>query len=782
MQILIDGVDYSGMVTEEGPVTIQRTLNAPSRCTAELLLRGVSSPVRRARVIVSADDASVLFTGYLATEPVKVFAGAASEGKVYRARITAVSDEWLLDKLGSGAAKSNGTMLALNASSILARLTNRLPGAELSVAAGSDARTAGVFRTDAGAAWSANASAAAGAAYAGYRALGGQVMLQPAGAVTHAFSEEDGSLRLDELKLANVRELTNDVSLSGAEEPAAYVTECFVGDGTTSIFTMRNAAFRPTQRIWLSDRFEGAGFDTTQWAVSDPGSALSLTGAGLTVNGGTGADAVTMLSALDALEIGGRIVVELGSVVFGAGSNGMLSGLYQGTMTFASCFAGFRVRQQDAQTVVVPVLNGAEIGAVFPPAPGHRYTLRLRVDANEMHRVRQRYYAMIDGVVEGFGALGGVDAGVNVVFEVRDEGISSATPMTVLYDSFAAGLSIAASPATCAFAAVNAVSMVGSVGAVLVTQDGPLAVTSVTATGVRSTRLIGVAGDGADVQVSYGTSAGTNGEVTFFAGRVPEANERITVSYRTERRAIARVADVASVAAEAASGASGTSRWLGKVLQPVARNSEDCEAAARAILTFSTSRSAAIAGEVQCVNPAADVWPGDVLALTSDDDTVQVLVRSVALVDGASVPETRRYKLTFANDWAMEWGDGLGMRLSESIAADAALPQTAEDSTAEAAVLANLSQLSVTSLSSSVISVDAGITPPSGGGFEVRRRDDAFGEGVDGTDLVLRSPVRAFDIPRAEQVERYFVRMYDASAPRRYSRWSSAVVVSAPVA
>ena len=72
------------------------------------------------------------------------------------------------------------------------------------------------------------------------------------------------------------------------------------------------------------------------------------------------------------------------------------------------------------------------------------------------------------------------------------------------------------------------------------------------------------------------------------------------------------------------------------------------------------------------------------------------------------------------------------------------------------------------------------MAPPAGGGFEVRRRDGGFGAAVD-QDLVLRSPVRSFSIPRAAQVEQYFVRMYDASTPPVYSRFSAAVFTDIPV-
>jgi hypothetical protein len=92
-------------------------------------------------------------------------------------------------------------------------------------------------------------------------------------------------------------------------------------------------------------------------------------------------------------------------------------------------------------------------------------------------------------------------------------------------------------------------------------------------------------------------------------------------------------------------------------------------------------------------------------------------------------------------------------------------------------VLANLQQLAVTSLTGTALQVDAGTAPPAGGGFEVRLADWRFGPQVDAADLVLRSPVRSFSIPLAAQVQRFYVRMYDASTPPVYSRFSSAVFV-----
>ncbi len=82
--------------------------------------------------------------------------------------------------------------------------------------------------------------------------------------------------------------------------------------------------------------------------------------------------------------------------------------------------------------------------------------------------------------------------------------------------------------------------------------------------------------------------------------------------------------------------------------------------------------------------------------------------------------------------------------------------------------LANLDALTVTSITGSQIQISAGITPPAGGGFEVRRRDYSFTPGP-GPDLVLRSPVPNFTIPRQAAMERYYIRMYDAATRRNYS-------------
>ena len=770
MKITIDNldgvgaVDYSASLSVDGPLKIERVLNAPSRCSGLLDVSdlGLAVPVRRARVVVASDGGVVLFTGYLATEPEQVYAGTGTMGPVCRVAFSAISDEWLLDKQ---AIPLSGGALGQSGGQVLATLTNRVDSGLLTTTGLAAGRAVGVFQPVQMESWSVNAGSAAAATYAAYRVLAGAVSMQSAGAVTHALRDGDGTLQISALKTAAVKELANDVTVSGEMEPTAYIRETFAGDGTTAVFQLTETPFKAkateNSSTLLTDSFNAGTLNTRIWNVNDPGSHLGFGAGGLQMNGGNGFDGQTTLTAIDAVEMGGTLVIEAGGLVLDAASAGIVCGLYSGSTEISNCFAGYNARQSGGSTVVAPLVNGTEVGTVYTLLSGHVYILRIRLHCVEMQRVLQAYYAMVDGVVESFGG-GLVVAPMTVVFELQDLGVASNTPATVLYDG-----SVSSSPASCSFVVVNSLQLFGSMQYCRVTQTGSAWIVSTLPSGANVTRLIGVAGEGVDCTIS------ATGKVTFMTGRIPIAGEIVTVAYRGRRRSVARLEDAASVATEAAGGMPGSAIWAGSVLRPEARSSVDCESAALAMLSFAGSRAAAIAGTYEAVN-SADVWPGDLLALTRNGVTTSVMVRKVDVEDGMTCPETLTYRIAFANDWA----EGLGLRLSENIAADALLPETALSG--PGATLANLQQLQVTSITGSTLQIDAGLTPPAGGGFEVRRRDWDFGPAV-GQDLVLRSPVRSFAIPREAQVEQYYVRMFDASTPPVYSRFSSAVFTQYPV-
>lgn len=780
-------VDYSEAVCVASPgitgLTVERKLNQPSTLRATLALSGstLAMPARQARVRVLSVTGTVVFTGYVVTEPQALYAGADSTGAVYRLALAAVSDEWLLDKQSAGA--PIGPALTASGVTVVQSLTNRIDPSGFVITGVTSLRPVGVVEASDTPMWSSNVGTVGNATYANYRVLDGAVSFSANGNTSHTFAENDGSLAVAGLRTGAVRELANDVTVSGAIEPAAYWTELFAGDGTSTVFELTGepAAINAGRARLIAENFLGIAIDQNRWSIADPGSHLGLGAGGFTFNGGNGLDGQTTLTANDALELGGTIVLELKGVILAVSSAGVLAGLYAGTTLRANCLAGFSVKQSGGATVVTPMVNGVEAGSALTIVSGHVYTLRMRLMSRETVRVKQQYYAMVAGQVQTFGG-GLINSPLSLVFEVRDEGASSNTPVTILYDGV-----LSTSPATVSVVAVNSVQLFGSVSEINLSKSGTAWVRSTpAATGITQTRSVGVAGEGVDCKVT-GSVTGT---VTFFAGRQPQAGELITATYRARRRAIARVADPASIAREAAGGGVGTARWVGHVTSPPARSAEDCEAAAMAVLAFATSRGAATAGRCVAVNPAGpDIWPGDVLTLTANGSTVSSVVRQVTVEShGAGLlpgSEALTYTIAFANEWA----EGLGLKLTEHLAADAQLPSPALKLASDAPVslashvLANLQSLAVIGTSGSgstaALNVDAGINPPAGGGFEVRRRDSGFGSGS--ADLVLRSPVRGFSIPRGDVEESFFVRMYDGSSPPLYSRESAAIVTHLPL-
>src|SRR3981081_3755463 len=75
-------LDYSGALCADGPLKIARSLNAPSVCSGLLDVgdAGLGVPKRRGQIAVTAANGTVLFTGYIATEPEAVYAGEGFEG------------------------------------------------------------------------------------------------------------------------------------------------------------------------------------------------------------------------------------------------------------------------------------------------------------------------------------------------------------------------------------------------------------------------------------------------------------------------------------------------------------------------------------------------------------------------------------------------------------------------------------------------------------------------------------------------------------------------------
>ncbi len=757
-------VDYSQHLSGRQSLSIERKLNTIALCSFVLsgCDEGFPVPSRNGRVTVADDVGTLLFTGYMLTEPRLEYVGDDLGGAVHEAVVSASSDEVLLNRQGVPQGVATSGQFVTEA---LQALTSRVGPWALSVTPGLEDVSVSHFLLEPGPSWSLNAGKLLTAACASYKAIDDVISVTPMGAVVHALDEADGSLQVSGLSASRVKAPANDIVVCGECEPTAYVTEVFRGDGSTSEFQLTRLPFFPagSRTKPLKDEFQEAALNSLLWTRTDPTAAIGLSGTGLKVTGGTGADGETTLASIDKIELGGLVVAEVCGVEIQTAGEGILGGLYAGEFSSIGCFLGFRITPGAGGPLVTPVVEGAPAGISVTLQNSHKYTCRARVYCREAQRVLQTFRYMTG---EGPTSMGGDAAPypAHVTMELQDVTLGANGAVTVLYDA-----AIPFAPSACHFVPVSSSSLAATMQSAAIRQLGSTCVTTQLSGGVPVTRRIGDATEGAECQVSQA------GRVHFYPSSVPATGVLVAVTYRIPGRSVSRLSNQDSIDQDTNAHVQGRSTWAGTVLSPACRSSQDCENAAAALLASSCDRNAAWAGTYTVCNPqGGDIWPGDLLDVSSDSSQVnaQLLVRTVQLEIAGSSPSVQKYTVQFSNDWA----EPLAIKTTSTVPADAWIPS---QPVLPGDTLANLPALSIGSISGTAIAIEAGATTPSGGGFEVRRRDWAFRPGND-ADLVLRSPVANFSIPRESAGEAYYVRMYDGSTPPRYSRFSSALWVNVP--
>jgi hypothetical protein len=247
------------------------------------------------------------------------------------------------------------------------------------------------------------------------------------------------------------------------------------------------------------------------------------------------------------------------------------------------------------------------------------------------------------------------------------------------------------------------------------------------------------------------------------------AGDWIVCRYRSSGRAVAMAI---------AQNPPAASRPLTRtIIEPEVRSTADCENAALALLD--DSEQAAISGAYRCWSDAlaADIWPGDALALNlpSRQLSATCIVREVDLELPDLANDHAQYAITFANDAAaalgFEFEIGGGSRAARPLAPAVTVPA------AGTTYLPDLVHAEVTSVAAGIINVDCGVTPPAGGGIEVRRSDTGWGLS-DGYNLVGRFTTQTFQLAKLTLIADYYLRQYDAQG--NYSRYSAALHVDMP--
>jgi hypothetical protein len=769
MKIAIQGQDYTSALDAVQPLTIERKLNEPSICQLWLSLAtngSLVTPSRYQFLTVTGDDGTAYFTGYIAVSPLPEYAGLAIEGPRYRIAIQAVSDELLLDQLlmppSAGATGET-------AGALMTALVTHTGSTALSTSGLSLAAAVSNFVPVHGASWSTSAGQLASQARAAYRAVNGALTLTSVESTVHPLNETDGSLNLAALSFtANVkRALANDVTVCGENEPVAYVTEYFLGDGVTTQFYLTADPFfsAASKSTIIAELFNEAAINKALWAITGVNAYNSIGASGLVMNGGNGIDGETALSWIDPVELGGTLLLEAVGVSLSPGSTGLVAGFYTSLGTQSSCIAGFQVTAAEGTGAVTlqPMIQGTVAGTSYAVNSANQYTIRVRVHCADNERALAIYRSFGDsGVITYGGQSSSNPAKIQMEIQEFVDGVGG-TPVA-LYDGGVASL-----PPAGTVVAASSINLIGTMRTLNLTNLGSGWVVSTPPSGGPYTRRIGTTAEAAECHLER------TGICVFYTGSTPVAGEQIAVNYRTIGRAVGRAVNTASQLALTEAGSPAVAAWIGSVTSPPARSSADCLNAALAIEQAAAGVSALWSGTYKgnSTSFAADVWPGDALLLNAPSTNLnaQVVVRTVKVSYSASYPDLVDYAIQFANDWA----DDLAIKTSTTVPVNAWLPAVIAPT-----LLVNLTSLTVTTLNGTTVAISAGVTPPTGGGFEVRRRDFAFMAGED-PGLVVRATLPNITFARETANDRFYIRMYDGSTPPNYSEFSTALFINLPL-
>ena len=762
-----DGVgqqDYSAWLDAEHLPQIKRKLNRAAEMHAWLASCDAAFrlPMSGARVVLQRDDGYKLFTGYMAAAPELQYLGTAESGTVWRYRLAAVDDSWLLDH---NAPTARTPFVYRTAGDALRTITSDVLPDGLDVSGVQEMGYVTQYVASSQRSWSEHAQELATRERACYRVHDGKLTFQTVGQQGLTIDEQDAKFEPTGLTVSQPDLLANDATIVGEPEPTTYVRDYFLGDNTTLGFYLSRSPYARATVTVFEEEYQGPGLDSTLWYVKDSSGAVSVSGGQLKLNGGP-----ATVELAEQVELAGGLRIQHGQVTFTAASTGTMGGIYNGAVADSNCVAGFRITPSGNNCAIQGLVNGASVGSVLVTQAGHEYELTTQLFANEAHRVRETYCSSAHP--SGSGRGGDLtDAAIRMVLSVHDVDPNNpgtlALPATVLFEGV-----LSSSPSFANYALADGAGMHAQVAYTRLQQMVNAEVRSMIPGQAFRTRLTGALADGGECYIS------SAGELHFYPPYPPQANEQIVVSYRASARAIARVQDAASIASHNAGADKGRRSFVKHMKVPRATTSLDCENAALAILDDRTQ--AAWAGEYRIVSerlPANDVLPGDAVqvAAPSRQANFSAIVREVDVRVTSAEHDRAEYAIRFANDAAAP----LAYEFAEATLPDPLPAAFTTTGPSSSLYLPPLFAVQVTDVIATEITVDVGTAAPSGGGFEVRRSDGGWGPTSDG-NLVGRYTSQTIVLPRLSRIQDYVLRQYDGSSPARYSRQSALVHVNYP--
>ncbi len=775
MKLTIDNLDdrgpreYTAYLVQKPRVV--RSLNKPATLRLELVSSGPDFvvPVNGAHVMLGRLNGQDEFNGFVSAPPTFEYLGWGGYGPVYRYIVLAEAYEKSLDHK---TIRRRFPFVARSAGNALRQLVEDLLPGSFDTSRVQDLDVLPSYSCDPQKTWSEHAAEIALRARGSYRVTNGQVIFEAIGTNRYSLSEADKNFSPEGLTLTAQDALINDITVVGMIEPQAHVKDYFVGDGYSMKFYLSQVPFMSSNRTMLDEEY--ARLDPTRWIENDPAGAIAVTAGKLLVTGGTNTDGETRLTFTDKIELGGTLFLQHGDVRFDGPSRGMLGGLYTDRVASASCFAGFDVSAFGSQSRIQARINGSLTGPSMSTLAGHHYVLTTRLYGSEVYRLQQVFHSSTHAAGAARGGAS-VRADVRAVLEVHD--IDPSNPgsqvaaSTILFDGI-----LANAPEFCIYALVNAMDLHCNLTFTRITRAVNAEVRSALPGEGYRTLLAGSLSDGAECKLSREPA------LQFFPQSMPAPNELISVHYRGSGRALARVSDSASITAHARGNDDGVRAVVRSMHAPAARNAQDCELAALAILDDATGP--AWSGEYKVWSDflpgaAVDIFPGDALDVNvpSRGAIFRAIVREVEIECVDLGDDHCLYTIRFCDEAA----EALSMAFTAGPISDALDLAASEPNDVGSNFLADLTAAEIVlPPGSRSVTLDAGIDPTPGGGIEVRWSDSGWG-GDNDRNLIGRFNLRSFSVPRLGRVQDFFLRQYDQSSPARYSRYSAALHLDYPL-
>lgn len=252
--------------------------------------------------------------------------------------------------------------------------------------------------------------------------------------------------------------LVNDVVVVGNIEPQVYMTEYYIGDSATALFSTVASPYGVDSAILLDDDFSGSSIDTTNnWNVFDsPTNYIQVSNGFLNVLGGSNTNTFDVyLQSINLVPVEGQLRLTHGEYDFvnsaSAGVNGVICGLWTGAPNryYTGCIYGVQVSKSGTTTTLNPIVNGVvDTTQSVTINFAERYVLRTLLSTPTTVRFNNMYtYITSGGIVS---SVGGTASSAAVAFKTW---IYQLNPSTGALDAtFEWNNSVSTLPASSAYA------------------------------------------------------------------------------------------------------------------------------------------------------------------------------------------------------------------------------------------------------------------------------------------------------------------------------------------